>query len=146
MKTKIIIASLVSILLGTVAFAQKDSLRLSCPMFDAVMKTQKGSYKFNQPDMKVVIVSSTDTAARASIGGRISNVTLNDEGTYDVVIYYRDFYMWYTGITKPLVRKGEVVKLGQVLGLIKPGNELEFLLFKNQEPLDPRKFLDCKVQ
>jgi hypothetical protein len=48
-------------------FAQKDSLKLSCPMFDAVMKTPKGSYKFNQSDMKVVIVSSTDTAARASI-------------------------------------------------------------------------------
>ena len=146
MKTKTIITSIVSILLGTLVFAQKDSLRLSCPMFDAVMKTQKGSYKFNQPDMKVVIVSSTDTAARASIRGRISNVTLNDEGTYDVVMYFRDYYLWYTGITKASVKKGEVVKLGQVLGLIKPGNELEFLLFKNQEPLDPRKFLDCKSQ
>jgi hypothetical protein len=73
-------------------------------------------------------------------------VTLNDEGTYDVVMYFRDFYIWYTGITKPFVRKGEVVKLGQPMGLIKPGSELEFLLFKNQEPLDPRKFLDCKPQ
>ena len=146
MKTKIIIASMVSILLGTIMYAQKDSLRLSCPMFNAVMKTQKGSYKFNQPDMKVVIISSTDTAARASIGGRISNVTLNEEGTYDVVMYFKDFYLWYTGIAKPSVRKGEVVKLGQVLGSIKPGNELEFLLFKNQEPLDPRRFLDCKIQ
>ena len=144
MKTKTIITSIVSVLLGTIAFSQKDSLHLSCPMFDAVMKTQKGSYKFNLPDLKVVIVSSTDTAARAPIDGRISNVALNDEHTYDVVMYFRDFYMWYTGFSKLLVKKGDVVRRGQILGLIKPGTELEFLLYKNEKPLDPRKYLDCK--
>ena len=144
MKTKTIIIAMVSILLGTMLFAQKDSLRLSCPMFGAVMKDPKGSYKFNQADMKVIIVSTTDTAARASIGGRISNVVLNEDGKYDVVMYFRDFYIWYSGLTKSFVRKGEVVKQGQLLGLMKPGNELEFLLYKNEQPLDPRKYLDCK--
>jgi hypothetical protein len=30
--------------------------------------------------------------------------------------------------------------------MIAPGNELEFLLYKKEEPMDPRKHLLCNTQ
>ena len=94
--------------------------------------------------MLVVIVSKTDTAARACIGGKVSSVARNAEGNYDVVMFFKNYYMWYSGITKPLVAKGALVKPGQPLGLVPPGNELEFLLYKEDTPINPRQFLSCK--
>jgi hypothetical protein len=144
MKMKIFIALPVSLFFSILVFAQKDSLILNCPMNDAIMRNQKGDYKFNAPDMLVVIVSKTDTAARACISGKVSSVVRNTEGSYDVVMFYKKYNIWYSGITKPLVIKGAMVKAGQPLGLVPPGNELEFLLYKEDTPVNPREFLLCK--
>jgi murein DD-endopeptidase MepM/ murein hydrolase activator NlpD len=134
----------ICIFFSSLIYAQKDTLQLNCPMNNAIMRNQKGDYKFNAPDMLVVIVSTTDTAARACIDGKVTSVVRNAEGSYDVVMFYRKYYMWYSGITKALVAKGQVVKVGQPLGMVPPGNELEFLLYKEDTPVNPREFLSCK--
>jgi murein DD-endopeptidase MepM/ murein hydrolase activator NlpD len=144
MKTKNVLAVSITMFFSMILLAQKDTLNLSCPMNDAIMRNQKGDYKFNAPDMLVVIVSKTDTAARACIDGKVTSVARNAEGNYDVVMFFKKYYMWYSGITKPLVAKGSVVKAGQPLGLVPPGNELEFLLYKEDTPINPRQFLLCK--
>lgn len=144
MKIKNVLALSISLFFSILLLAQKDTLSLNCPMNDAIMGNQKGDYKFNVPDMLVVIVSKTDTAARACIDGKVTNVVRNAEGNFDVVMFYKKYYMWYSGITKPFVAKGAVVKVGQPLGLVPPGNELEFLLYKEDTPINPREFLSCK--
>jgi len=144
MKIKNGLAVSISMFFSMLLFAQKDTLSLNCPMNDAIMRNQKGDYKFNAPDMLVVIVSKTDTAARACIGGKVSSVVRNADGNYDVVMFYKKYYMWYSGITKPFVTKGLIVKAGQPLGLVPQGNELEFLLYKDEKPINPREYLSCK--
>jgi len=65
---------------------------------------------------------------------------------YDIVIYKGDFYFWYSGVAKPLVTRGQVVKAGQTIGTYSFGTELEFRMFKDEEPMDPRNMLECKVE
>ena len=142
MKTKFFLVS-VTIFFSLLVIAQKDTLTLSCPMNDAIMRNQKGDYKFNAPDMLVVVVSKSDTAARACISGKVSSVVRNAEASYDIIMYYKEYNMWYSGITKPLVAKGAVVKAGQPLGMVPTGHELEFLLYKEDLPINPREFLTC---
>ena len=126
------------------AEAQKDSLKLVCPMQNAVLKSSKGAYKLNQPDMKIIFTSKTDTAFRAVIEGTVYNVSKGDENKYEVIMYHKDYYIWVIGIKKPLVKKGDNVIVGQMIGMVPPGDEIEFLLFKDELPLDPRLYLDCK--
>lgn len=135
--------TLLLILIPATVFAQSDSLSLQCPLNDAVIKRQKGDYKYNTPDVLVLVVSQTDTIAKASIDGKISSVVRNNDGGYDIVMYHKKYYIWYTGVTKPMVAKGAVVKKGQAIGFIPVGKELEFLLYDDETPVDPAKHLLC---
>lgn len=128
----------------TYARAQEDSLRLTCPMHNAVLKSSKGAYNLKPRDLKIIFTSKTDTAFRAGIDGTVYNVSEGEKNKYEVIMYHKDYYMWIIGIKKPLVKKGDIISGGQLLGVVTPGDEIEFLLFKDELPLDPRKYLDCK--
>jgi hypothetical protein len=127
-------------------FAQKDSLLLICPLESAkIIPPSKNAVQWNVPDMCAVIESNNmDTIAKACHEGKITNVQLNDEGTWDVVFYYQNYYFWYTGVTKCLVRRNDVVKAGQPIGLLPKNGRLELLLFEFETPLDVTKYLSCK--
>jgi murein DD-endopeptidase MepM/ murein hydrolase activator NlpD len=71
-------------------------------------------------------------------------VVQNDDGKWDVVFYYRDYYFWYSGLSKAIVRRNDNVKTGQSLGYIEPGGKLEFLMYNFETPMDPVRYLDCK--
>jgi len=43
------------------------------------------------------------------------------------------------------VNVNQEIKAGQVLGNYTFGREMEFRMFKDEEPMDPREFLECKV-
>jgi hypothetical protein len=125
--------------------AQKANLQLTCPLADAeITPPSKNSIQWNEPDMCIVIKSKPDTLAKACHDGKVSNVQMNDEGTYDIVFYYQNYYFWYTGVTKPLVRRNDVVKAGQPLGVLPSTGQLELLMFEFETPLDPMKYLNCK--
>ena len=73
----------------------------------------------------------------------------NDGNKWEVVMFckYKDkeYYFWYFGITKALVNVNQVIKAGQVLGTYTKGQEMEFRMFKDEEPMDSREFLECKA-
>lgn len=120
-------------------------LKLACPMENmTIQDPPKGDYKLGVQDMKIIISSATDTAIRSSVSGKVFSVTPGENKTFEIALFYRDYYIWIIGVSKAMVKKNDVVQPGKILGLVTPGAELEFMLFKNEEPLDPRKYLECK--
>ena len=116
-----------------------------CPFENGMGREPKEAFTWDPPDKKVIMISKIDTAIRSCIDGKVSSINPTEDGTYEIVIYYRDYYFWYYGITKALVNINQLVKAGQVLGTYKPGQEMEFRMFKDELPIDSREFLECKV-
>lgn len=127
------------------AFAQKDSVKLACPFEHGSGREPKEAYTWEPKDEKIIMVSQVDTIVRSCINATVSNVNQAEDGSYEIVIYYKDLYFWYYGIKKPLVRKGENVAARQAIGTYSFGTELEFRAFRHEDQLDPRNWLECKV-
>lgn len=125
--------------------AQKDSIWLQCPLNEAtVVPPPKNVIHYDEPDLCIVLVSVPDTVVKACYNGRVTNVQQTDEGKWDVVFYYKDYYFWYSGLSKVIVKRNDNLKGGQPVGYIAPGEKVEMLMFKFETPLDPLKYLDCK--
>ncbi|MBS1573784.1 MAG: hypothetical protein JST09_00655 [Bacteroidetes bacterium] len=122
-----------------------DTLNLLCPVPGAIPQSpsvEKGTgYK---GDLKVSFKSINDTLFLAPVPGKIDLVTIGEGGKYEMVMHYYNYNIWFTGISKSLVKKNDIPKKGQPIGIISPGDEVELLLFDDEEPVDPKKFLDCK--
>lgn len=144
---RLIKPSLFVLLLHAAVFAkaQKDSVWLQCPLNDAVVvPPPKNVIHYDEPDLCIVLSSVPDTVVKACYSGRVTNVQQTDEGKWDVVFYYKDFYFWYSGMTKVTVKRNDNLKVGQPVGYIAKGDKMEMLLFKFETPLDPVRYLDCK--
>ena len=129
--------------------AQKDSIKLICPLNDAVVvPPPKNQVNFDEPDLCIVLMSIPDSVVKSVGTGRITNTENTEETGYGVVLFSKingkEFYFWYTGMTKLLVRRNDVVKVGQPLGYISPGNKIELTMYEFETPIDPVKYLDCK--
>jgi len=124
---------------------QKFDKKLLCPFENGMGREPKEPFTWDPPDKKVIMISKIDTAIRSCIDAKVSSINPTEDGHYEVVIYYKDYYFWYYGITKVLVNINQLVKAGQVLGSYKPGLEMEFRMFKDEQPIDSREFLECKV-
>lgn len=134
------------VVLPAALLAQKDSVWLKCPLDEAIIvPPPKNVMKFDEPDLCIGLVSVPDTTVKACITGRVSNVIRNEDEKWDVVFYYRDYYFWYSGLTKVLVKKNDNLKQGQAIGYIAPGDKLELSLYKFETPLDPTYYFDCKT-
>jgi len=130
-------------------FAQKDNIRLICPLNDAVVvPPPKNQVKFDEPDLCIVLMSIPDTVVKSVGVGRITNTENTEETAYGVVLFSKingkEYYFWYTGMAKLLVRRNDVVKVGQPLGYISPGSKIELTMYEFETPVDPIKYLDCK--
>lgn len=125
--------------------AQNENIHLVCPFEHGSGREPREAYTWDQPDKKIIMISHIDTIIRSSITGKVSNVDLAEDNLYDIVIYSGNFYFWYYGVTKPIVSRGQNVKAGQAIGIYKLGTELEFRMFKDEDPMDPRNLLECKV-
>jgi hypothetical protein len=119
--------------------------RLLCPFENGMGREPKEAFTWDPPDKKVIMISKVDTAIRSSIDAKVFTINPTEDGRYEMVIYYKDYYFWYYGITKALVNVNQNIKAGQVLGTYTKGQELEFRMFKDEELMDPRVFLECKV-
>ena len=91
------------------------------------------------------MISTEDTIVRSSFNGTISNVNPTEDNRYEVVVYYKNYYIWYYGVAKPLVKKNQNVTAGQAIGTYTRGTELEFRMYKDEEQIDPRNLLECKI-
>jgi len=126
-------------------WAQKEIGSLKCPFEHGSGREPKEAYTWEPRDEKIIMISQVDTLVRSCITGTVSNVSLTEDNRYEVVVYNKNYYFWYYGVAKPLVRKGEKVSAAQTIGTYQLGTELEFRMFKNEEQLDPRELLECKV-
>lgn len=131
------------------ANAQNDSLRLICPLNDAtVVPPPKNAMKLDEPDLCIVLTSVPDTVVKAIGSGRVTNIENTEESGYGVVFFSKingkEYYFWYTGMNKLLVRRNDVIKAGQPLGYISPGGKIELTMYEFETPVDPVKHLDCK--
>ena len=149
---KILLLAGLSLITGSVfgqknktSAGQKFDKRLLCPFENGMGREPKEAFSWDPPDKKVIMISKVDTAIRSCIDAKVLSINPTEDGRYEIVIYYKEWYFWYFGITKALVNVNQVIKAGQVLGNYTFGQEMEFRMFKDEEPLDPRPFLECKV-
>jgi len=150
MKLMVKLCLLLGIFLPSLTFAQSDSIRLTCPLNEAVVvPPNKNAIHYDPPDLCITLTSRPDTIVKACINGRVTNVEQNDEGTWDVVFFYKDYrknkeyYFWYTGMKNVIVKRNDNVKAGQPIGFIMPGTPLEMLMYEFETQLDPSKYIDC---
>jgi len=125
-------------------FAQ-DSLQLTCPLKTGVPKVIRASDKDYQKSSEygVMITSKTDTLVQAVHDGAVIIVARTEDMRYDLVIQYKNYFFWYAGILMPKVRQGVRIKAGDIIGTYKPGELLEILMYQQEEPVNPRKYLKC---
>ena len=123
----------------------QDTLRLTCPFEHGSGREPKEAFTWDPPDKKVIMVSAIDTLIRSAYSGTVSNVNPTEDGLFEVVIFFKNYYFWYYNVTRPLVKKNDNVKAGQNIGVYTLGHELEFRLFRIDELLDPRDWLECKI-
>jgi septal ring factor EnvC (AmiA/AmiB activator) len=125
-------------------FAQ-DSLQLTCPLKSGVPKVIRASDKDYQKSSEygVMITSKTDTLVQAVHDGAVIIVARTEDMRYDLVIQFKNYFFWYAGILMPKVRQGIRIKAGDIIGTYKPGELLEILMYQQEEPVNPRKYLKC---
>ncbi len=131
------------------ASAQTDSLRLICPLDDAtVIPPPKNTMKYDIEDLCIVLISRPDSVVKAIGGGRVTNIEFTDETANGLVLFSRingkDYYFWYTGLNKLLVKKNQTVKIGQPIGYVTPGERIELIMYEFETQIDPLKHLSCK--
>lgn len=130
--------------------AAQDSIRLLCPLNDATVVPPPKTQVPGDPDLCIVVLSLTDSAVKAVTNGKITSVEDNpdEKGKWDIVFFSRykniDYYFWYSGLAKTIVNRNQVIKAGQPIGYIKPGDKIELLMYDFETPLDPTKYLSCK--
>ena len=126
-------------------FAQKDPVSLACPFEHGSGREPKEAFTWEPRDVKIIMISMVDTLVRSCVDGTVSNINPTEDGRYEIVVYHNNLYFWYFGVAKSLVKKGEKVAVGAAIGTYKIGTELEFRMFRNEEQLDPRSLLECKI-
>jgi hypothetical protein len=140
-------ACLLALFLGLPAFLpaqKKDSLKLSCPLNEAIEPpAEKEPYSIGITEVKILLKSLTDTMVKACTSGTVTNILKDDDGTWILMFNHNDYYFVYSGITRLSVRKGQRLQDGDAIGYLKPGEKLEFQLYDFETPLDPKKYLNC---
>ncbi len=125
----------------------KDSLQMSCLLNDAVeAPPKKKAYDLGVEQPLLRISSTTDSLVKAGLNGVVSIVQSDGKGKMEIVYYFRDYYVWVSGLTKANVVKNQKVQPNDVLGILKPGDILEVLVTDYQTEVDPRKYIQCVIQ
>jgi len=123
-----------------------DKTKLICPFENGMGREPKEAYYWNPPDRKVIMISQVDSIVRSCIKAKVVKAEPAEDNNYEIVINTGDHYFWYYGAMRPLVRRGQDVNAAQPLAIYTMGTELEFRMFKDEDMLDPRELLDCKLQ
>ncbi len=133
------------LLAAVIVHGQIDSLQLQCPLANGTPRIIRASDKDYQRSSEygVMLTSKTDSIVSAVYGASVVIVARTEDMKYDVVLQYRGFYFWYAGVLAPKVRTGNKVNKGDIIGTYNPGDLLELLMFDQEEPVNPRKFLKC---
>lgn len=132
-------------LITAIVNGQIDSLILDCPLANGTPRIIRASDRDYQRSSEygVMLTSKTDSIVHAVYGAAVVIVARTEDSRYDVVLQYRGYYFWYAGVLTPTVKTGARVKKGDIIGTYKPGDLLELLMFDQEEPVNPRKFMKC---
>jgi murein DD-endopeptidase MepM/ murein hydrolase activator NlpD len=134
------------ILVSGIINAQRDSMALVCPLANGgprIIRASDKDYQ-NSSEYGVMFISKTDTVASAVHNAAVTNIVRTDDGRYDIVLQFKSYYFWYSGVVAPRVKKGMKIKAGDKIGTYNPGELLELLMYYQEEPVNPRKYLNCK--
>ena len=126
--------------------AQLDSMKLECPLANGTPRIIRASDKDYQSSSEygVMFTSKVDTVVRAVHDAAVVLIARTEDTKYDMVLQYKTYYFWYAGILSPKVKNGTRVKPGDIIGVYKPGDMLELLMYLSEEPVNLRKYLKCK--
>ncbi|MGZ8557649.1 MAG: hypothetical protein ACXWWC_04930 [Chitinophagaceae bacterium] len=100
--------------------------------------------------LSIALAGTTDTAVKAIANGKVANVmqSAEDFGKWEILFFAKfknkEYYFWYSGMTKMTVRRNDILKAGESAGFIKPSDKIELLIYDLETPIDPAKYLDCK--
>jgi hypothetical protein len=122
---------------------KKEPLHALCPLIDAKEVTEKLPYSLGK-EAKIILSSSSDTTVKAGVAGTITNVQQDEEKKWIVVLEYKTYYLWYSGISRLAVRADQKIKAGDPIGYITPGGKIELHVFDFETPVEPKAVLDCK--
>jgi hypothetical protein len=120
-------------------------MTLVCPFEHGSGREPKEAFTWNPPDHKVIMISRIDSIVRSSIKSTVVKSEPAEDNNYEIVINTGDYYFWYFGAIRPLVKRGQDVTAGQAIAIYTMGTELEFRMFKFEDMMDPRELLECKV-
>lgn len=137
---------LIILLLTGVISAQIDSIELMCPLANGTLRVIRASDRNYEKTSEygAILTSRTDTTVQAVHDAVVVILTQTEDKKYDIVLSYRGYYFWYTGVTEPKVKERAKLKAGDIIGSYKPNDLLEILMFYQEEPVNPRKYLKCK--
>ena len=136
---------------------KKDSVRKERPGFTILAGDENGARIFpldggveTKADRIVIHFDKKDTV-RSSGSGVVAEVVHNSLVNWMVTIQHKNGYLsTYAGNLSPLVKKGDVLRLGEALGLATPprfgSGQIEFGVFKAGRPVNPfSAFLDKTI-
>lgn len=123
----------------------KDSLsHLICPLNEArEAPKEKLPYELGVEQPKLALVSATDTTVKACMAGTVTTVMRDEEGKWQVMFNNKDYYFFYTGIAVVKVVRGQKIKAGETIGIIKPNARIELMIYDFETPLDPKRYVEC---
>jgi hypothetical protein len=131
---------------GLTSNAQGDILELVCPLANGAPRVIRASDKDYQKTSEygVMFTSKTDSLVLAVHNALVVIVARAEDKTFDIVLQFKQYYFWYTGVITPKVKAYAAVKPGDVIGTYKPDGLLEVTMYLQEEPMNLRKYLKCK--
>ena len=133
---------------------KKDSLRKERPGFTILAGDENGARIFpldgrvEVKNERMFIHFDKKDSVRASGGGVVAEVIHNSLVNWMITVQHKNgYFSTYSGNLSPLVKRGDVLKLGEVLGISAPprfgSGRIEFGVFKAGQPVSPfTAFLD----
>jgi septal ring factor EnvC (AmiA/AmiB activator) len=119
---------------------------LSCPLKNGKPRIIRAGDKDygKTSEYGVMFTSKADSLVQAVHDGVIVTVARSEDGKYDVLIQFRGYFFWLAGVISPRVKTNQRIKEGDTIGTYTSGEFLELLMYFHDEPVNPRKYLNCK--
>lgn len=126
---------------------EKNKGRLPWPIDIGNIKIPFGTYgipgtRLTNVNPGLTLETEVGTDVKAVFGGVITSV-FNLDGSTVVLVQHGKYFTGYSGLRGVVVKKGQEVKAGEVLGKSDTG-EMEFLLMQERQNLDPEHWLRKK--
>jgi hypothetical protein len=117
---------------------------MQCPLNNAQEPApEKKPYSLGTDQPKLIITSATDTIAKACTAGTVTTILRDEDGRWEVMVNNKDYYFDYAGLSVLKVVKGQRLRPGDAVGVVKRSDKLEVMIYDFETPLDPRSLLNC---